>query len=120
MQFYFKRNGVYDAYSALGTVEQKHLLVRWWAQELTRRDAKNESTRNFSSSTATARLFNWKSKTWMVDELRPAKAQNKIGSGALVHQPDPDTNKDGKWDREYHIWIVTGGKREVRIKPNQT
>lgn len=68
--------------------------------------------RTLDESKKNARGY-WASKKAMIGEFGEEKALSKIEVLNEIpdrHQPDPDTQKDGEWDREYWLYYHTEDK----------
>ena len=113
MRHWLKNQNCKDDYDNMIMAQKKIHFENYWANELKLGGGTKTTRRALTTQTGTANLFEWMSNQRMIDKFGATKAQAEIESNALETQPDPDTNLDDEWNREYKIWHKTGGTREL-------
>ena len=102
------QQGVGAEYGSLGKKEKSAFLENYVATLIQEGKLKSKSTTRqvLEIENVGVREGEWVSKATMIQRLGKEKAENKINSGKLKHQPDQDTGLDGEWDREYFLAVV--------------
>ncbi len=105
MTYQMQQDGEYCKYDMLGRPAKNKFLEEYVAKLIEEGKVKVKSTtvQSLEIDKTSEQEWEWLGKQAMINRFGEEKANNKIGSGKLLHQPDPDTGLDGEWDREYKV-----------------
>lgn len=112
MHYYLACSGKKNAYEALTTAEKKEFFLKWFAKKVSEGKASSTHHEKVAIVNEKGEDWAWWGKETMIRELGEQKALSKIASGSLQHRPDPDTGKDGEFDREYKVYVGKGKSLE--------
>jgi hypothetical protein len=112
MSYYLQQQGHTDAYKAPSTQVKRQYLDAWFAQRLGEQNVKKalQDERLLVATTRKVRKYSFMAKAALIREFGEEKATHKMA--VLGHRPDPDTQKDGEWDREFKVFFDEGGDIE--------
>jgi hypothetical protein len=116
LDYFLKKNGITRDFDRKSATAKREYLEAWFGARLaeTRGKLNSTVTESFGSSHESQVAYSWMSKQALIDQFGEKKAMNKINSGKLATQPDPDTGLDGEWDVEYKVFAETGKDVESR------
>ena len=105
MAYRLGQTGENVVYDNLGNREKNKFLEEHVARLIEEGKVKVKHTTNqtVALETSGVKEGEWLCKTALIQRYGAEKAQNKIDSGKLRVQPDPDTGLDGEWDKEYYV-----------------
>ena len=109
MTYWLRLHGYDQDYFAKNATAKREYLAMWQADKMSSGNRTRVEEKTVTSESSSGRKFVYMAKQQLINEYGEAKALAKIRSGALEHQPDPDSGLDDEWNREYKIW-TTGGK----------
>lgn len=118
MSYWLRNQGFEKEYSTKNTTAKRDFLQHWFADRLAQKNAAKAATssQRYSSTESAEHKYQWLGKQQMINMFGEAKALAKINSSKLKTRPDPDSGLDDEWNREYQVFVDSGGDTETNSK----